>query len=166
MRQLKIKLNMSSTYHPQTDGQTERTHRTIEQILRGLVHAQHHDWLHALPLAKFCYKNSVHSTRKFSPFEALYGFNPLTPPDLMASSNTTANIAQRIRDIHELITKELKNSDAYMQHDVAKRLDVAITFQEGDKVWLSTEHLKLHNQPSRKFEQRYIGSYSIITSKI
>jgi hypothetical protein len=154
---------MSSAYHPQTDGQTERTHRTIEQILRGFVHAQHHDWLHALPLAEFCYNNSVHSATKFSPFEALYGFNPLTPPDLIASSNTTANIAQRIRDIHELITEELKNSDVYMQHDAAKKSDAAITFQEGDKVWLSTEHLKLHNQPSRKFQQRYIGPYSIIS---
>jgi transposase InsO family protein len=163
MRQLRTKLNMSSAYHPQTDGQTERTHRTIEQILRGFVHAQHHDWLHALPLAEFCYNNSVHSSTKFSPFEALYGFNPLTPPDLIASSNTTANIAQRIRDIHELITEELKNSDVYMQHDAAKKSDAAITFQEGDKVWLSTEHLKLHNQPSRKFQQRYIGPYSIIS---
>ena len=163
MRQLRTKLNMSSAYHPQTDGQTERTHRTIEQILRGFVHAQHYDWLHALPLAEFCYNNSVHSATKFSPFEALYGFNPLTPPDLIASSNTTANIAQRIRDIHELITEELKNSDVYMQHDAAKKSNAAITFQEGDKVWLSTEHLKLHNQPSRKFQQRYIGPYSIIS---
>jgi phosphatidylinositol kinase/protein kinase (PI-3 family) len=160
MRQLKIKLNMSSAYHPQTDGQTERTHRTIEQILRGFVHAQHHDWLHALPLAEFCYNNSMHSTNKFS----FYGFNPLTPPDLIASSNTTANISQHIHDRHDLITEELENTDVYMQHDAAKRSDAAITFQEGDKVWLSTEHLKLHNQPSRKFQQRYIGPYSI-TSK-
>jgi hypothetical protein len=53
MRQLRTKLNMSSACHPQTDGQTERTHRTNEQILRGFVHAQHHDWLHVLPLAEF-----------------------------------------------------------------------------------------------------------------
>ena len=104
---------MYSTYHPQTDGQTEHTHRTIEQILRGFVHAQHYDWLHALPLAEFCYNNSVHSSTKTSPFEALYGFNPLTPPYLIANSNITTNITQRIRDIHDLITEELKNSDVY-----------------------------------------------------
>ena len=43
--QLQAKLNISSAYHPQTDGQTERTHRAIEQILRAFVHKQHSDWL-------------------------------------------------------------------------------------------------------------------------
>ena len=100
MRQLRTKLNMSSAYHPQTDGQTERIHRTIEQILRGFVHAHHNDWLHALPLAEFCYNNSVHSSTKFPPFEALYGFNPLSPPDLINATSTNANILQRIKDIH------------------------------------------------------------------
>ena len=52
-----------------------------------------------------------------------------------------------------------------MQHDAANMSNKSITFAEGDKVWLSTEHLKLHNQPSKKFQQRYIGPY-IITSKI
>ncbi len=114
MRQLRTKLNMSPAYHPQTDGQTERTQRTIEQILRGVVHNQHHDWLHALPLAEFCYNNSVHSSTKFSPFEALYGFNPLSPPDIISASPTNANILQRIRDIHDLISEKIKNTDIYI----------------------------------------------------
>jgi hypothetical protein len=165
MRQLRTKLNMSSAYHPQTDGQTERTHRTIKQILRGFVHNQHNDWLHALPLAEFCYNNSVHSSTKFSPFEALYGFNPLSPPDLITASPTNANILQRIRYIHDLISEELRNTNIYMQHDAANRSNKTLAFAEGDKVWLSTEHLRLHNQPSKKFQQRYIGPY-VIVSKI
>jgi hypothetical protein len=152
---------MPSAYHPQTDVQTERTHRTIEQILRGFVHAQHNDWLHALPLAKFCYNSSVHSFTKFSPFEALYGLNPLSHPDLIIATPTNANILQRIEDIHDLISEELKKTDIYMQHDAANKSNKAITFNEGDKVWLSIEHLKLHNQPSKKFQQRYIGPYTI-----
>ncbi len=115
---------MSSAYHPQTDGQSERTHRTIEQILRGFVHAQHNDWLRALPLAEFCYNNTVHSSTKFSLFEALYGFNPLSPPDLIASTSNNANIQQRIKDIHDLISEELRNADNYMKHDVAHLKEV------------------------------------------
>jgi hypothetical protein len=163
MRQLRTKLNMSSAYHPQTDGQTERTHRTIEQILRGFVHAQHNDWLHALPLAEFCYNNSVHSATKFSPFEALYGFNPLTPPDIIVNNPSTVNISRRIKDVHDLISEELKNADVYMKHDTARKTDKSVKFSEGDRVWLSTDHLKLHNQPSKKFQQRYIGPYMIIS---
>ena len=150
MRQLRIKLNMSSAYNPQTYVQTERTHRTIEQILRGFIHAQHHDWLHVLPLAEFFYNNSVHSSTKFSPFEALYGFNPISPPDLISSPPSPTNIAQRIRDIHDLIVEELKIADVYMKHDTAHRSDSKIVFKEGERVWLSTEHLRLHNQPSKK----------------
>ena len=81
---------MSTAYHPQTDGQTERTHKTIEQILRGFIHAQHDDWLHALPLAEFSYNNSVHSATGYSPLEAIYGINPLTPHDLILERNSTA----------------------------------------------------------------------------
>ena len=103
MQQLKTRLNMSSAYHPQTDGQTERTHRTIEQNLRGFIHAQHDDWLHVLPLAEFCYNNSVHSATKYSPFEALYGINPLTPPDLLVGPSKPAVQVQQIHEIHEAI---------------------------------------------------------------
>ena len=166
MRQLRTKLNMSSAYHPQTDGQTERTHRTIEQILRGFVHAQRNDWLHALPLAEFCYNNSVLSATKFSPFEALYGFHPLTPPDIIIPTPTSMNITQRIKDVHDLISEELKNADVYMKHDATHRSDTNINFEEGDRVWLSTKHLRLHNQPSKKFQQIYIGPYPTIISKI
>jgi hypothetical protein len=52
-----------------------------------------------------------------------------------------------------------------MKHDAANRSDSTIVFNEGERVWLSTEHLRLHNQPSKKFQQRFIGPY-LITSKI
>ena len=162
MRQLKTKLNMSTAYHPQTDGQTERTHRTIEQIIRAFIYKHHSEWLHTLPLAEFCYNNSVHSATKFSPFEPLYGFSPLTPPDLLVDSPKPFDCVQRIHDVHALISEELKIADAYMKHDAARRADSAIEFSEGDNVWLSTEHLLLHDQPSKKFRQRFIGPYPVV----
>jgi ferritin len=48
---MQTELNISSSYHPLTDGLTERTHRTTEQTLRSFVHQQHHDWLKCLSLA-------------------------------------------------------------------------------------------------------------------
>ena len=64
-----------------------------------------------------------------------------------------------------MIVEELKIADVYMKHDTANRSDPKIVFKEGERVWLSTEHLRLHNQPSKKFQQKYIGPY-LITSKI
>jgi len=84
---------------------------------------------------------------------------------LIASPPSPINIAQRIRDIHDLIVEELKIAGVYMKHDTANGSDSKIVFNEGERVWLSTEHLRLHNQPSKKFQQRYIGLY-MITSKI
>ena len=93
-KRLGSKLNLSSSHHPETDGQTERTHRTIEQILRAYVEPQHADWVTWLPIAEFAYNNSTHSSTHQTPFLANYGFNPTTPsslavpapPSLMASS--------------------------------------------------------------------------------
>jgi hypothetical protein len=64
-----------------------------------------------------------------------------------------------------LIVEELKIAGVYMKHDTASRSDSKIVFNEGERVWLSTEHLRLHNQPSKKFQQGYTGLY-LITSKI
>ena len=92
------------------------------------MHAQHHDWLHALPLAEFCYNKSVHSAPKFSPFEALYGFNPITPPDLISSISSPINIAQRSRDIHDIICEAPKIVDVYMKHYAANTSDPKVVF--------------------------------------
>ena len=50
------------------------------------------------------------------------------------------------RDTHDLIVEELKIADVYMKHNTANRSDSKIVFNEGERVWLSTEHLRLHNQ--------------------
>ena len=83
MIELKTTLCLSTAYHPQSDGNTERCHRTIEQILRAFVHTNHDDWLSSLSLAEFAYNNNVHSSIGHSPFVANYGFDPRTPYNLI-----------------------------------------------------------------------------------
>jgi len=67
---------MSSAYHPQSDGQTERLNQTMETFLRCFVSACPSKWLQWLPLAEFWYNSSPHSAIGRSPFEALYGYTP------------------------------------------------------------------------------------------
>ncbi|GJX86454.1 putative reverse transcriptase domain-containing protein [Tanacetum coccineum] len=70
---LRTNLDMSIAYHPQTDGQSERTIQTLEDMLRDCVIDFGNSWDHHLPLVEFSYNNSYHASIKVAPYEALYG---------------------------------------------------------------------------------------------
>ena len=76
---LGTKLRLSSAYHPQTDGQTERIIQSLENLLRASVLEQGVSWVECLPLIEFTYNNSFHSSIGMTPFEALYGRRCRTP---------------------------------------------------------------------------------------
>ena len=73
------KLNFSSAYHPQTDGQTERTNQVLEDMLRACALKHGCSWDKSLPYAEFSYNNSYQASLKMAPFEALYGRKCRTP---------------------------------------------------------------------------------------
>jgi hypothetical protein len=85
-------LRMSSSYHPQTDGQTKRVNQCLEMFLRCFVHACPKRWKDWIPAAEFWYNTNFHSALGRSPFEALYGRHPrvlgLQPPGV-ADGNLT-----------------------------------------------------------------------------
>jgi hypothetical protein len=72
-------LNFSSAYHPQTDGQTERTNQIPEDMLRACALKNSGSWDNSLPYAEFAYNKSYQSSFKMAPFEALYGRKCRTP---------------------------------------------------------------------------------------
>ncbi len=80
-RLLDITLNASTTWHPQTDGQTKRVNQEIEKYLQIFVNYRQDDWTDWLPLAEFAHNNWVHSATGKSPFMVLYGRNPHLIPD-------------------------------------------------------------------------------------
>jgi hypothetical protein len=73
------KLNFSSAYHPQTDGQTERVNQILEDMLRACMLKDNQSWDKCLPYAKFSYNNSYQESMKMAPFEFLYGRKCRTP---------------------------------------------------------------------------------------
>ena len=73
------KLNLSTVYHPQTDGQSKRTIQTMEDMLRACVIDFGGNWDDHLPLIEFSYNNSYHTSIDAAPFEALYGRKCRTP---------------------------------------------------------------------------------------
>jgi hypothetical protein len=75
----RTKIAMSSAYHPQTDGQTERMVRTVKEMLRSFVNHRQTNWSEQLAAIEFAYNNDVHSSTQLSPFELDLGYHPRTP---------------------------------------------------------------------------------------
>jgi hypothetical protein len=73
------KLNFSTAYHPQTDGQTKRTNQVLEDMLRACALQHGSSWDKSLPYAEFSYNNSYQASSKMSPFKALYDRKCITP---------------------------------------------------------------------------------------
>jgi len=80
-------LLLSTTCHPQTDGQIEVVNRTLRTLLRNVLKKNIESWETCLPHVDFAYNKVVHSTTNYSPFEIVYRFNPLTPLDLLLMPN-------------------------------------------------------------------------------
>ncbi len=78
MEHLGVDLNLSTAFHPQTDGQTERINQVLEAYLRHYSNFQQDDWADLLPLAEHAYNTATSESTKVSPFFANYGFNPET----------------------------------------------------------------------------------------
>ena len=103
---LDTKLLFSTTFHPQTDGQTKVVHRALGTMLRAIVGKNLQTWEDCLPYVEFAYNRAIHSSTGFSPFEIVYGFNPLTVLDLMSLPlNELSNLdgkakAELVKSIH------------------------------------------------------------------
>ena len=79
---------MSTAYHPQTDGQTERVNQVLEQYLRCYTDANNEDWSAYLSTAEFAYNNAAHEGTKYSPYFLEYGRHPRAGPTLTKSATT------------------------------------------------------------------------------
>ena len=135
--------------------------------MRAFVHTNHFNWLSSLSLAEFAYNNNVHSSIGHSPFVANYGFDPRTPFNLidppidLLPQQTNDSVLERLFTVHKLIVDQLHIAKAKQKHYADQR-STPKQFNVGERVMLSTQNLKLLNQPSKKFRSRYIGPYKII----
>jgi hypothetical protein len=157
-------LSFSTAYHPQTDGQSERANRTIEQMLRPFVQASQDKWDDVLPLLEFSYNNSISPSTGFSPFYINNGHHPLLPTSFIVdSSNPTAT--SRLTTIHDTLVKaqaSIAQAQDRQRH-YANKTRRHVTYSIGDMVRLSTHDIHLeHIYPSSKFKPRYIGPFKVI----
>jgi len=101
---------MSTAFHLQTDGQTERLNQNIQAYLRAFVNRKQDDWVPLLPMAEFAYNNSVTTGNGMSPFFANYGFHPgaVDPPTGEILNLASTVYAHWMQTVHEESQRELE----------------------------------------------------------
>lgn len=154
---------MSSPYDPQTNGQTERVNRTLEQMLCTCIQPVEREWEGLLPALELAYNTTHHFSTELSPFEVMIGENPVTAADLdilrsislILSLPMTKHFRQLCDRAREHILKTKRRQKFYAD---SKRRDVDYTI--GDKVWLSAKQLPALNDCS-KVKLRYRGPFTV-----
>lgn len=164
---LGIDLQLSTAFHPETDGQTERVNQVLEQYLRLYADYQQKEWAKLLPLAEFAYNNAPHSTTGVSPFFANLGYHPranFTPMDRPVRAPAAQVYTTSLHELHEHLKREIsKANEASARHFNKTRL-APPNFAIGDKVWLSARHVKT-TRPAKKLDHKFLGPYTV-TEKI
>lgn len=140
----RTKLNMSTAFHPQSDGQTERINQSIEQYLRTYCNYNQSDWESLLPLAQFVYNDSYHSATKVTPFYANFGYHPQFEANpVSGTKNVDAeNFVNKLTEIHDVLRSNLEEAAQRMKKQYDKKVSASPLFKIGDKVWLSAKFIK------------------------
>ena len=157
-----IRSRMSTAFHPQTDGQTERLNQTIEAYLRSFVNHEQDDWVNLLPMAEFAYNNSVTTATGMSPFYANYGFHPTAANPTAASSRNPASTAYAhwMYSVHEDVVKALEAAQERMRRYADSHRKDNPAYQVGDLVMLSGKNIQTR-RPSRKLDHKNHGPFQV-----
>jgi len=156
------KLAMSTAYHPQSDGQTERQNRTLEEMLRAFVSVKQDDWDEHLAAAELAINNSTQTSSKETPFFLTYGRHVKTPLDLalpQSTNQSAIDVVETLKDAHALAREKLIEAQQ-RQSKYANEHRADVSFAVGDRVMLSTRNLRLKNR-APKLDAKHIGPYTV-----
>lgn len=165
-RLMGVKLLMSTSFHPQTDGLSERTIRSITQILRTMVSPDQLDWYEKLPLAEFALNSATSSTTGFAPFELNYGYLPRSMSGIRTDTpfQGVREFAQRALANLEIAHDAIIESRVSQAYHANKHRQAEPEFEVGDLVYLSTKNLSVPKGRARKLVPRFIGPYKVLES--
>ena len=162
-RLLKIRQKLSTAYHPQTDGQTEKTNSTLEQYLRMYVSYGQDNWVDLLPFAEFAYNSATSASSNETPFFANFGFHPNWHlEDEFSSINPTVeDNSKYLRTLHKHLRTELLRAQDSQALAYNRRIEASPPFGIGDMVWLNRRNIQT-TRPSLKLDVKKIGPFKII----
>lgn len=167
-RILGIKRRLSTAFHPQTDGQTERQNRTLRQYLVSYCHSNQTKWAYSLDSAEFAYNSAQNASLQRTPFEALMGYNPSMAfedaglrkeePAGDSAKQATDRLARLRSDREEMGNRWEKAVAAQKRY--YDKAHLPMKFKANDLVLLSTKNLKLDG-PSKKLSRAFTGPFRV-----
>ncbi len=165
---LQIKGNTSTTFHPQTDGQTEWVNQEVEKYLRIFVNHLQTNWAEWLSLATFVHNNWTHCSTGKSLFKVNYGYNPHilpgTKPQAPFWTPASTTFVSKMQEVHVEAKCSLEKAANQMKAQYDKKKWPAINYKPGNKVWLNTTNLHLP-WPKKKLTDKRMGPFEITAKK-
>jgi hypothetical protein len=161
---------MSTAYHPQTDGQTERANRVVIDTLRNYCDEVQTTWDEHLPLVEFALNNAVNASTQMSPFYAVYGLHPRTPA-MRLVDNTVPSARQYAENLDSRMQRAKRCVQAAQERMKATydKGHIQTTFTEGDMVLLSTKNLQRSatvrdatGHSKVKLWPKFVGPYKVL----
>lgn len=151
----------STAYHPQTDGQTERTNQTLETYLRHFVGFRQDDWADWLAMAEFTFNNTPNTSTKLSPFFAWQGFHPRANSFTAPSRVPTADaFVELLEDIQVLLACSLRSAKLAQARVYDQHSKPSPVYKSGDLVWLTRRFIP-SQRPSLKLDFRRVGPFVV-----
>jgi hypothetical protein len=163
LERLGIKSNLTSGYHPQANGQTERANQEVEKYLRIFVNRRQDDWAEHLPLAEFVINSRTHSALGMAPFEITYGYMPHfnIPVGRRTGIPEVETRLEILREARRDAGAALHLGKRHQKEGYERGKKRAHRFKVGDYVWLSGEDIDL-KLSSEKLGDRQLGPFEIL----
>ena len=160
-RLLGTQLCRSTAFHPETDGQTERSNQTLETYLRHYVSPEHDDWDRLLSTAEFAYNSAWHESVKASPFELNFGQQARTPLGLgnaqvPAAGTFVGRLSNGLSRAKSVLSGARQRMKVFADQNRRE-----LELQVGATVLLSTKHLPIKSPGTPKFWPRFIGPFPV-----
>ncbi|KAJ9519233.1 hypothetical protein QJQ45_017889 [Haematococcus lacustris] len=140
---LQVQVNLSSAYHPETDGQTERVNRVVEEMLRHFIRPDQRDWAEYLPLVEFAINNAWQESVRSTPFYLNYGYHPRLaelldlPQKVPQAHDFVKGMKKAVEQARQCLARAQKRMKSYQDNKRREAL-----YLPGDMVLLSTQNMR------------------------
>ncbi|MBW0529326.1 hypothetical protein O181_069041 [Austropuccinia psidii MF-1] len=160
-QKLKISRDLSTSYHPETDGQTERLNQILGQYLFMYVRYHQDDLNTWLPPAEFSCNNSDHSSTKQSPFFTVYGRDHQFDSVHITKYTHSGKLSTKLQSVHQYFKREIEAAINRFKRYADKSRASLPVFNPGDMVRLSSKNIK-SPRPTKKLSERCLGPFKIL----